>query len=89
MTSPESTLEKACLKAAKAAGHEFIKLHPWTVRGLPDRMLITKYGTIAFVELKAPDGVLTEMQKFWRDRLSMLGCRYVCLKSLEEFRGLL
>ena len=33
--------------------------------GVPDRMLITESGRIAFVELKKQDGVVSEKQKKW------------------------
>ena len=85
----ESALERRCVKMARDAGGELIKLHPWTVRGLPDRLLVMPDGVVAFVELKAPEGRLTPLQEWWRDRLVELGHRHLVIDDIEQFEAVL
>jgi len=89
MTGPEATLERRCVKAAKAAGGELIKLLPWSVRGLPDRLLVMPGGVIVWVEFKAPTGHLTSLQAYWKHRLESLGHRYEVVRDWEGFKFLL
>ena len=89
MTGPEATLERRCIKAARAAGGELIKLLPWALRGLPDRLLLLPGGLVVFIEFKAPEGSLTRLQGYWRARLGQLGCRHAVVKTWEEFEALL
>lgn len=59
---PEATLEAYFKKQAEANGmlqYKFLS----GITGVPDRIIIG-YGTTAFVELKAKNGVLSERQKF-------------------------
>ena len=85
----ESALERRCVKAAKAAGGELIKLLPWAVRGLPDRLLIMPGGLHTWIEFKAPEGVLTPLQRYWYTRLENLGCDYQVIREFSEFERLL
>jgi hypothetical protein len=89
MPGPEATLERRCVKAAKAAGGELIKMLPWAVRGLPDRLLIMPGGLHTWIEFKAPDGRLTPLQRYWYVRLENLGCEYAVVTTWEEFERLL
>ncbi len=89
MSAPESTLERRCVKAAKAAGGELIKLLPWALRGLPDRLLVMPGGRHVWVEFKAPEGRLTPLQRYWYTRLENLGCTYQVIDTFEDFERLL
>ena len=81
----ESALERRCAVAAKRAGGELIKILPWSLRGLPDRLLIMPLGSYVWLEFKAPDGRLTPLQGFWERRLGQLGCEHRVIRSWEEF----
>lgn len=53
--------------------------------GVPDRIVLLPGGRIYFVELKRPrGGVLSPMQKKWRDWLQRLGFRYVLIWDRER-----
>ncbi len=89
MTGREATLEKRCVKRARQEGGELLKLLPWLASGLPDRLLLLPKGVIAFVEFKAPDGRLTPLQVWWKDRLEKLGFVHEVIRSVDEFDDLL
>jgi hypothetical protein len=88
-TGPEATLEKHCVRIARAAGGELIKLAPAHVRGLPDRLLIMPGGAPTFVEFKSARGLLSPMQAWWADRLFELGQAYAIVDTVEAFEQLL
>lgn len=52
--------------------------------GAPDRIVVLPRGKVVFVELKAPQGIMSPMQRVWRDELLGLGCDWRCLSSREE-----
>ena len=84
----ESTIEKACGNRVRAYGGEWIKMHPLTVVGLPDRVAILPGGVVWFVELKADDGRkerLRPRQEWWEKRLRQMGCNYIRTNSMLEF----
>lgn len=41
--------------------------------GIPDRTVLFPYGRMYLVELKAPDGKLSEKQKLWQERMLKAG----------------
>ncbi len=51
-----------------------LKLLPLHFAGLPDRLVILPGGLILFVEVKAPGGKLSALQKIAHNRLDTLGC---------------
>ena len=89
MSGPEATLERRCARAAKAAGGDLIKLLPWALRGLPDRLLVLPGGLTVWCEFKAPTGRLTSLQAYWKHRLESLGHRYEVVRDWEGFQSLL
>ena len=89
MTGPEATLERRCVRATRAAGGELLKMLPWAVRGLPDRLLLLPGGWSCWVEFKAPDGRLTPLQEDWERRLKEVGQRHAVVRTWEEFEDLL
>lgn len=53
--------------------------------GVPDRIVLLPGGIVMFVEMKRPKGgVLSERQKWWRDRLHLLGFDYCVIWSQEQ-----
>jgi hypothetical protein len=85
----ESALERRCVRAARVAGGELLKVLPWAISGLPDRLLILPGGAHTWIEFKAPKGLLTPMQQHWRDRLLYLGCDHRVVRSWEDFEAAL
>ena len=81
----EVSLEKRCKKAVEARGGLFIKLLPWSLKGLPDRLAILPGGVIWFVELKAKGGAPSPLQLRWEAKLRKLGCNYLRTDSFEVF----
>lgn len=85
----EANLEQQCVALTKRAGGLMLKLLPWLVRGLPDRILLLPGGWIAFIELKAPEGRLTLLQGWWQRKLTDLGFRHRVVRTLVEFDAVL
>jgi hypothetical protein len=52
--------------------------------GWPDFIFVLPNGQAAFLELKAPDGQLSDNQIEFRDRVLALHCGYATARSLDE-----
>ena len=52
----ESRLERKCMVYAKKHRCFEMKNHPFTLRGVPDRLILTPTGQYIWVEFKSPDG---------------------------------
>ena len=52
--------------------------------GVADRIVCLPNGQTWFIELKAPGGRLSPLQKIFADDMARLGQRYVCLWSKED-----
>ena len=68
----ELAAEKLLVRHARARGGIAIKLSP-TVAGVPDRLVILPGGRMFMVELKAPQGKLSPIQRHVHDLLRKLG----------------
>lgn len=61
-SSIESYFRSECIRR----GWECLKLVSPGHRGMPDRMVVARGGTVAFVEMKRPDGGrLSALQSYW------------------------
>lgn len=76
----ERDIEKFLHERVTAIGGTTIKLAP-TVRGLPDRLVILPGGEMRLVELKAPDGAVSEAQRLTHSRLRARGVEVATLWS--------
>ena len=73
----EIRIETYLFEQVKAAGGYCIKLHPFGVVGIPDRLVLLPGGVVVFCEVKKPrGGVISRLQLWWRDELDRLGCRH-------------
>ena len=81
MTESEKTLEAALVKGVKARGGEAVKLTSQFHRGLPDRLVLLPYRTIAFVELKSTGQKRTALQEAVGEQLGALGFRVFVIDS--------
>ncbi|MBA7583774.1 hypothetical protein ES708_25724 [subsurface metagenome] len=56
--------------------------------GLPDRIAI-KGGRVLFLEIKRPNGKLSEGQKLFQTNMENVGGEYYVVRSLEEIMKIL
>ena len=80
----ESRIEKRLREGVEKQGGLAWKLFPISVKGIPDRLCLFPRGRVAFVELKAKDGRLGPLQRYWADKLIGLGMSYAILWSAEQ-----
>lgn len=57
--------------------------------GVPDLLLIMPNGQAAFIEFKAPDGVLSDVQADFCEEVRRLRCAYAVIRSMEELEATL
>lgn len=80
----ESTIEKYFVAQVKAIGGMAYKFTSPAHRGVADRVVCLPDGQTWFVELKAPGGRLSELQKVFAKDMERLIQRYACLWSKEQ-----
>ena len=84
MSGPEHAVEKALRLGVKALGGLCLKLNPFRLKGIPDRLVLLPGGRLYFVELKAPDGDVKPWQARWHDRLVLLGFSVRVLWTVDQ-----
>lgn len=85
----ERDIERALVRAVKAAGGETWKLQ-WIGRnGAPDRFVKLPGRPPMFVELKAPGGRLKKIQDVEHRRLRAVGLDVRVIWKMEDIEGLL
>ena len=80
----ESTIETHLVTQVKALGGMAYKFTSPAHRGVADRVVCLPDGQTWFVELKAPGGRLSELQKIFAEDMARMNQRYVCLWSKEQ-----
>jgi hypothetical protein len=80
----ESTIEKHLVAQVKALGGMAYKFTSPAHRGVADRVVCLPDGQTWFVELKAPGGRLSELQKIFAADMARMNQRYACLWSKEH-----
>jgi hypothetical protein len=85
----EHYTEQHSRSIAHAHGCILLKLSPFGMAGIPDRILLMPGGRVMFIEFKADGKYLKPLQRWWRDRLQALGFRVEVCRSSAEFRRLL
>jgi hypothetical protein len=83
----ESTIEKHLVAQVKALGGMAYKFTSPAHRGVADRVVCLPNGQTWFVELKAPGGRLSELQKVFQSDMARLRQNYACLWSKEHVDG--
>jgi len=68
----------------KAAGGIAYKFTSPAHRGVADRVVCLPDGSTWFVELKAPGGRLSELQKIFQSDMARLRQNYACLRSKDH-----
>lgn len=84
----ESTIENALKKRIKNLGGWGIKLLPYVVNGLPDRLVLLPGGRLYFVELKAPGKKPRPTQVVVINKLKKLGFTVLVIDSVETIETL-
>lgn len=56
--------------------------------GLPDILARTKVGTVIWIEVKGPDGKLSEDQRKWKDDMEGFGDTFITARCLDDVRAL-
>lgn len=78
----ESVVEDYLVSEVKRNDGECIKLQP-PPKGIQDRLVMLPNGFIAFVELKRPEGGITEKLQIYRaERTKLLGQRHYQINTL-------
>ena len=80
----ESTIEKHLVAQVKAIGGMAYKFTSPAHRGVADRVVCLPNGQTWFVELKAPGGRLSELQKHFQSEMARMNQNYACLWSKEH-----
>lgn len=80
----ESTIEKHLVTQVKALGGMAYKFTSPARRGVADRVVCLPDGQTWFVELKAPGGRLSELQKIFQSDMARMNQRYACLWNKEQ-----
>lgn len=89
-TELESTVEKHLRKCVGLLGGLCIKLNPFGLRGIPDRLVLIPDGIVLFVELKRPaGGVFEPLQERWHVKLRRMGFTVAVCYTKEQVDNLL
>ena len=79
----EKALEEHFMRRVRQEGGWALKLYPWAVVGLPDRLTLYQ-GRVRFVELKAPGGRVSRIQKAVHRRLERHGFPVAVVRTKEQ-----
>ena len=80
----EKEIERRLSQTVKKRGGLALKWVCPGWAGVPDRIVLLPGGRIYFVELKRPDGRASERQKWWANKLRILGFDCYFLLSVED-----
>ena len=80
----ESTIEKYLVAQIKLRGGMAYKFTSPAHRGVADRVVCLADGQTWFVELKAPSGRLSELQKIFAEDMAKMNQKYACIWSKEQ-----
>ncbi len=80
----ERTIERYLTQRVRAMKGIAYKFSSPGRGGVADRIVCLPNGQTWFIELKAPGGRLSPLQKIFADDMARMGQRYVCLWSKED-----
>jgi hypothetical protein len=81
----ESSIERACVKKAKAAGFRLIKLYE---RGIQDRLLLGN-GKAVFIEFKRDGEELSKLQKHKAKEIRKLKFKVYRIDNVKDFLAIM
>lgn len=82
----EKDIESWLNKKVKDLGGISFKFVSPNNPGVPDRIYIFPEGKVYFVELKTEIGRMSNIQKWQRQRLKRMGCRFYLVKGMDQAR---
>lgn len=80
----EKHIEAYLVKKVKALDGVAYKFTSPAHRGVADRIVCLPGGVVWFIELKAPDGRLSPLQKVFADEMARMNQNYCVLWSKED-----
>ena len=80
----ESEIERYFVRTVERMGGVAYKFHALNCKGVSDRIVCLPDGSTHFVELKAPGGRLSPLQKRFGDEMKRLNQNYACLWKKTE-----
>ena len=80
----EKEIEKYLCKTVERIGGQAFKFTSPMNRGVADRIVCLPDGTVWFIEVKAPDGKLTPLQKRFGRRMQALKQNYAVVYTKED-----
>ena len=80
----EKHIEVYLVRRVKELGGMAYKFTSPAHRGVADRVVCLPDGSTWFVELKAPGGRLSELQKIFQSDMARMNQKYVCLWSKDH-----
>lgn len=87
MTTLEKEIEAKLVKVVKRHGGLCLKWVCPGWAGVPDRIVLLPGGKVIFVELKRPKGgVISARQKWWADKLRVLGFDHYYVYNEETLK---
>lgn len=89
MTKREATVERYLVRKVSEAGGMAIKLNPFNMAGLPDRLILLPGARIIFAELKRPGEKPRKIQEAFHNRLRKLGFQVEIVTCNEQIRFML
>lgn len=84
LTMREKTIEEYLTWAVEIIGGVTFKFRSPSQRGVADRIVCLPNGQTWFVELKAPHGRLSPLQKVFADVMKQTNQRYIALWDTEQ-----
>lgn len=85
----EKDIEKYLVDQVKKLDGLCLKLNSQSANGVPDRLILFKYQTSIFVELKKPGKKLRPLQIYWQNGLTELGFKSIKIDSKEDVDNLI
>jgi hypothetical protein len=83
----EKQIEAYLVKRVKELGGVAYKFVSPANRGVSDRIVCLPDGQTWFVELKAPGGRLSPLQKYFQSEMARMNQKYACLWSKDHVDG--
>ena len=81
----EESVETHLRKQVKIAGGLCVKLNPFGMVGIPDRLILLPGGVVAFAEVKKPKNAkVARLQFWWRDKLVKMGFMHRFVWTKED-----
>jgi hypothetical protein len=80
----EKQIEAHLVRRVKELGGVAYKFTSPANRGVADRVVCLPDGSTWFIEVKAPTGRLSPLQRHFRDEMTKLQQRYACLWSMKN-----